>query len=161
MPCNERIEAVRRQAFRSKGDPDRRLNAQMKRQTISASARVALSTTLIKNVNLSGAIDSPNSLDERAWMFESAGMITQPYHIYIERTEAAKNMARYYAMEISKTLFGDTCLTRSWGRIGGRGQSKMHHFKCENEAVDLFLDLMRQKRKRGYRPKVLLHKSLE
>ncbi|MCY0097008.1 WGR domain-containing protein [Hoeflea ulvae] len=88
-------------------------------------------------------------------MSESAGMITQPYHIYVERSEAAKNMARYYAMEISKTLFGETCLTRRWGRIGQRGQSKMHHFECENEAVDLFLDLMRQKRKRGYRPRVL------
>jgi len=80
-------------------------------------------------------------------------MIEQPYHIYIERTEASKNMARYYAMEISGTLFGEACLTRTWGRIGRRGQSKMEHFESEHEAVDLFLDLVRQKRKRGYRPK--------
>ncbi|WP_339765561.1 WGR domain-containing protein [uncultured Hoeflea sp.] len=80
-------------------------------------------------------------------------MIVQPYRIYIERTEASSNMARYYAMEISATLFGDACLTRSWGRIGRRGQSKMHHFENENDAVDLFLDLMRRKRKRGYRPR--------
>lgn len=80
-------------------------------------------------------------------------MITQPYHIYIERTEPAKNMARYYTMEISGTLFGEACLTRTWGRIGRRGQSKMEHFGSEHEAVKLFLDLMRQKRKRGYRPK--------
>ena len=80
-------------------------------------------------------------------------MIAQPYHIYIERTEPAKNMARYYAMQISGTLFGEACLTRTWGRIGRRGQSKMEHFESEDEAVDLFLDLMRQKRKRGYRPK--------
>jgi predicted DNA-binding WGR domain protein len=87
-------------------------------------------------------------------MFDSAGMIVQPYHVYIERTEASKNMARYYAMEISATLFGHACLTRTWGRIGVRGQSKMHHFENENEAVDLFLALMRQKRKRGYRPRL-------
>jgi predicted DNA-binding WGR domain protein len=80
-------------------------------------------------------------------------MIAQPYHIYIERTEPAKKMARYYAMEISGTLFGEACLTRTWGRIGRRGQSKMEHFESEHEAVDLFLDLMRQKRNRGYRPK--------
>ncbi|MBU0835183.1 MAG: WGR domain-containing protein [Alphaproteobacteria bacterium] len=79
-------------------------------------------------------------------------MIAQPYHLYIERTDASKNMARYYAMEISTTLFGETCLTRSWGRIGKRGQCISHHFEQEEEAVDLFLDLLRQKRARGYRP---------
>lgn len=86
-------------------------------------------------------------------MFDSAGMIAQPYHIYVERTEASKNMARYYAMEISGTLFGEACLTRTWGRIGARGQSKMHLFENESDAVDLFLELMRRKRKRGYRPR--------
>ncbi|CUX54981.1 Uncharacterized conserved protein, WGR domain [Agrobacterium fabrum str. J-07] len=79
-------------------------------------------------------------------------MITQPYRLYVERTDCKKNMARYYAMEITTTLFGDACLTRSWGRIGKRGQSKMHHFEHEEEAVDLFLTLTRQKRSRGYRP---------
>lgn len=80
-------------------------------------------------------------------------MIAQPYHIYIERTEPAKNMARFYAMQISRTLFGEACLTRTWGRIGRRGQSKMHYFESEHEAVDQFLDLTRQKRNRGYRPR--------
>lgn len=79
-------------------------------------------------------------------------MIAQPYHLYIERTDVSKNMARYYTMEISTTLFGEICLTRSWGRIGKRGQSKVHHFSREQEAVALFLVLMRRKRARGYRP---------
>lgn len=79
-------------------------------------------------------------------------MIKQPYHLYIERAGASKNMARYYAMEISATLFGEVCLTRFWGRIGKRGQSKSHHFSQEKEAVELFLYLTRRKRARGYRP---------
>ncbi|MCW5711587.1 WGR domain-containing protein [Shinella sp.] len=79
-------------------------------------------------------------------------MITQPYHIYVERTETSKNMARYYAMAIEQTLFGDACLTRRWGRIGTTGQQMIHHFQREEEAVSLFLDLLRQKRTRGYRP---------
>jgi predicted DNA-binding WGR domain protein len=80
-------------------------------------------------------------------------MIRQPYHIYTERTEPSKNMARYYALEISETLFGEPCLTRRWGRIGASGQSLVHHFEKESDAVRLFLDLMRQKKARGYRPK--------
>jgi predicted DNA-binding WGR domain protein len=80
-------------------------------------------------------------------------MIRQPYCILIERINPAKNMARYYAMDISETLFGEACLVRRWGRIGTAGQSVTHHFENEVEAVNLFLKLIRQKRARGYRPR--------
>jgi len=79
-------------------------------------------------------------------------MISQPYQLYVERTDPPKNMARYYAMSIEPTLFGDACLTRRWGRIGTTGQQMSHHFEKEEEAVTLFLKLLRQKRARGYRP---------
>lgn len=78
-------------------------------------------------------------------------MITQPYQLYVERTDRAKNMARFYAMSIDANLFGELCLTRRWGRIGAKGQTLIHHFEREQDAVTLFLDLTRQKRARGYR----------
>jgi predicted DNA-binding WGR domain protein len=77
-------------------------------------------------------------------------MITQPYQLYIEKTDKARNMARFYAISIEPNLFGEASLTRRWGRIGTRGQMMIHHFKVEQDAVSLFLDLLRQKRKRGY-----------
>ena len=79
-------------------------------------------------------------------------MIAQPYQLYVERIDASKNMARFYAMSIAPTLFGETCLTRRWGRIGTQGQTRQHCFAREEEAVRLFLELLLQKRKRGYRP---------
>lgn len=79
-------------------------------------------------------------------------MIAQPYQLYVERRDPARNMARYYVLSIEPTLFGDVCLTRRWGRIGTRGQAKHHSFEREDEAVRLFLELLRGKRKRGYRP---------
>ena len=79
-------------------------------------------------------------------------MIAQPYQLYVERIDASKNMARFYAMSIEATLFGDVCLTRRWGRIGARGQAMQHHFIKEEEAVQLFLELLRSKRVRGYGP---------
>ncbi|MEP9369960.1 WGR domain-containing protein [Xanthobacter sp. VNH20] len=79
-------------------------------------------------------------------------MIVQRYQLYFERVDPGQNMARYYALSIEATLFGDVCLVRRWGRIGGRGQSKQHSFAKEADAVRLFLDLLRQKRQRGYRP---------
>ncbi|MGO7014944.1 WGR domain-containing protein, partial [Rhizobium johnstonii] len=45
-------------------------------------------------------------------------MSTQPYHLYIERIDPSKNMARFYALSIEPNLFGGTSLVRSWGRIG-------------------------------------------
>ena len=80
-------------------------------------------------------------------------MLSQPYQLYVERTDARRNMARFYAMSIEETLFGQTCLIRRWGRIGAHGQIVQHSFEREDEAVRLFLDLLRQKRKKGYRPK--------
>ena len=61
-------------------------------------------------------------------------------------------MARFYALSIEGTLFGQVCLVRRWGRIGTRGRSKQHSFDDEGEAVGLFLQLLRTKRMRGYRP---------
>ncbi|MCO5154001.1 MULTISPECIES: WGR domain-containing protein [unclassified Shinella] len=80
-------------------------------------------------------------------------MIAQPYQLYVERIDPSMNMARFYAMMIEPTLFGEICLTRRWGRIGAQGQTMKHSFACEEEAVGLFLELLREKRGRGYHPK--------
>jgi len=95
-------------------------------------------------------------LDQEATPRESRAMITQPYRLYVERHDPSQNMARFYAMAIEPTLFGDVCLTRRWGRIGAVGQSKRHSFSGEAEAVQLFLELLRQKRGRGYRPRRMI-----
>lgn len=81
-------------------------------------------------------------------------MIAQPYHLNIEITDFKRNMARFYQLSIEPTLFGDVSLTRSWGRIGRRGQQRVHLFNSEKEAVALLLTLLAQKRSRGYRPNV-------
>jgi predicted DNA-binding WGR domain protein len=85
-------------------------------------------------------------------------VIAQPYQLYVERTDRTENMSSFYAMSIELTLFGDTCLTRRWGRIGARGQTLIHHVEGEEDAVRLFLNLTRQKRSRGYR--ALYHGNL-
>lgn len=86
-------------------------------------------------------------------------MLSQPYQLYIERTDATKNMARFYALTIEPTLFGTPCLTRRWGRIGTSGETMVHHFDREEDAVRMFLDLLRTKRARGYRPNAGVHRN--
>jgi predicted DNA-binding WGR domain protein len=89
-------------------------------------------------------------LDEQSAHWQADAMIAQPYQLYVERKDVARNMARYYRLSIEPNLFGEICLVRQWGRIGAKGQSKIHRFETESDAVDLFLDLLQQKRKRGY-----------
>lgn len=95
--------------------------------------------------------DSKLSLDAHGPKRDSAVMIAQPYQLYVERSDRTKNMSRFYAMSIEPNLFGEACLIRRWGRIGAKGQTKIHLFEREQDAVILFLDLIRQKRNRGYR----------
>ena len=77
-------------------------------------------------------------------------MLKQPYHLYTERIDLGRNMARFYTLTIELTLFGTPCLVRRWGRIGTDGQAKVHHFDREEDAVAMFLGLLRMRRSHGY-----------
>lgn len=107
----------------------------------------------ITRMNRSRSGDSNLSLDATARLRDSDGMVAQRYRLYIERRDPGQNMARFYALSIEETLFGQTCLIRRWGRIGTRGRTVQHSFDDEVEAVGLFLELLRSKKKRGYRPR--------
>nr|WP_245362222.1 WGR domain-containing protein [Rhizobium sp. NXC14] len=110
-------------------------------------------------MNRCGSTDSQVSLDAKAGISDSSVMLAQPYQLYIERTDATKNMARFYVLAIEPTLFGTPCLTRRWGRIGTTGQAMVHHFDKEEDAVSMFLDLLRTKRARGYRPNTRIRRE--
>lgn len=96
-------------------------------------------------------IDSELSLDRLNEFSNFRSMNTQQYQFYVERTDPDKNMARYYAMHISYSLFGEPYLTRQWGRIGTTGQVKLRHFEHEADAVRMFQTVAQNKQKRGYR----------
>ena len=74
------------------------------------------------------------------------------YHLHVQRIDASKNMARYYRLTIEPTLFGTVALVRNWGRIGTRGQEMINILDTEKQAVTLFLDILKEKRRKGYRP---------
>ncbi len=74
------------------------------------------------------------------------------YQFYCQKIDANRNMARYYMLAIQPTLFGETAVVRAWGRIGKAGGEMTEVFSAEKDAVSRFLELVLQKRKRGYRP---------
>ncbi|KQR69939.1 WGR domain-containing protein [Rhizobium sp. Leaf341] len=77
-------------------------------------------------------------------------MTLSRYHLHLERCDPARNMARFYALSLEPSLFGDVVLVRRWGRIGAVGRSRLDVFPDEQAAVCAMMDLLRQKRARGY-----------
>ena len=72
--------------------------------------------------------------------------------IHLLRQDAARNMARYYHLELRPDLFGGVVLNRRWGRIGANGQSKLEWFADPAAAQEASAALLARKTKRGYTP---------
>ena len=46
-------------------------------------------------------------------------------YLVVDRHYSSCNMARYDVLSIERSLFGETPLTREWGRIGWPGQRRI------------------------------------
>jgi len=71
--------------------------------------------------------------------------------IHLHRIDSARNMARFYRMSSTPSLFGDICLVREWGRIGRPGRVRIDLYETGEEAIAAREALSRVKRQRGYR----------
>jgi predicted DNA-binding WGR domain protein len=72
--------------------------------------------------------------------------------LYLFRRDPARNMARFYGLDVQPTLFGDMALLRHWGRIGHPGQSRMTTYADAGAAEAARARRAGQKRRRGYAP---------
>src|SRR5918998_2221488 len=70
--------------------------------------------------------------------------------VTLRRIEPAKNMARFYALEVGRDLFGRLVLVRRWGRIGTAGKIRLDEHKGEGEALTALQKLHAAKKRRGY-----------
>jgi predicted DNA-binding WGR domain protein len=71
--------------------------------------------------------------------------------VALRRIDTGKNMARFYAVAIEPTLFGDWAVVRRWGRIGSHGQSMETWFSDPSPALACADRHEAAKRRRGYR----------
>jgi predicted DNA-binding WGR domain protein len=55
--------------------------------------------------------------------------------ITLFRTDPARNMLRYYRLDVQRDLFGAGGLMREWGRIGRSGQISTMPYADEPEAA--------------------------
>ncbi len=70
--------------------------------------------------------------------------------VILYRPDQARNMARFYRLDIQTDLFGAACVVREWGHIGRTGRVHSDPYPTEVEA-QIALQRQRQtKERRGY-----------
>lgn len=69
---------------------------------------------------------------------------------YLTRTDAERNMRRFYRLDVQPTLVGKFALFREWGRIGRAGQVKSTPYPTPADAIDAFRKQQQCKVRRGY-----------
>lgn len=77
--------------------------------------------------------------------------MTDPYPLYLERHDPARNMARFYVFELQTDLLGDVIAIRRWGRIGSIGRQITVPCPTADVAITVLAQLEAAKRRRGYR----------
>lgn len=70
--------------------------------------------------------------------------------LHLIRIDRTRNMARFYAISVEPTLFGDWAVVQRWGRIGTFGRMKTTHFAAYTEAMAAKRATEQAKRRRGY-----------
>ena len=71
--------------------------------------------------------------------------------IYLERREPARNIQRFYAITVTRTLLDQWAVVWEWGRIGQAGTVRETGFETEGTARAAGEQWRQRKIKRGYR----------
>ena len=70
--------------------------------------------------------------------------------IMLHRTNPARNMRRFYRLDVQPDLLGEWCVVREWGRIGQGGQMRVVPYPTMTEAQATLDRQRRTKERRGY-----------
>lgn len=76
--------------------------------------------------------------------------MTTALPVYLERIDASRRMARFYAIRVERTLFGDWAVIYRWGRIGARGRRQEECMATRKDATRAAARKLRGKEQRGY-----------
>ena len=91
------------------------------------------------------------SLDQAARSWKAQVMTESlPAPLRLTRSDPELNMARFYAIAIEPTLFGDVALVRTWGRIGTRGRTMFETCISVDDAMMSAERIIRAKARRWY-----------
>ena len=72
--------------------------------------------------------------------------------VHLRRVDPARNMCRFYRLDVQPDLFGGVLLVKEWGRIGAQGRIVAERYDNEVPALDALQRHAERKRRRGYMP---------
>ena len=70
--------------------------------------------------------------------------------VHLRRIDPARNMHRFYRLDVQPDLFGGVLLVREWGRIGAHGRMVAEPYDSEALAAAALQRQAERKRRRGY-----------
>lgn len=70
--------------------------------------------------------------------------------VHLIRIDPARNMRRFYALDVQPDLFGGFAVVKVWGRIGARGRMMDELHPTEADAITAMQRQAERKRRRGY-----------
>jgi predicted DNA-binding WGR domain protein len=70
--------------------------------------------------------------------------------VELRRIDPAKNMHRFYRLDIQLDLFGGFLLMKQWGRIGAQGRMMAERYDSEAPALAALHLQAAKKQRRGY-----------
>jgi predicted DNA-binding WGR domain protein len=73
------------------------------------------------------------------------------FGVTLRRVDPAKNMARFYALDVQADLFGAIMLMRQWGRISTGGRIAGEPYASVALGCSALRRQAERKRRRGYR----------
>ncbi|MGB8899941.1 MAG: WGR domain-containing protein [Methylocella sp.] len=62
--------------------------------------------------------------------------------VYLRRVDPARNMHRFYCLDVQPDLFGGGLLAKEWGRLGAHGRMVAEPYDSEALAAVAFSDIV-------------------
>jgi predicted DNA-binding WGR domain protein len=69
---------------------------------------------------------------------------------YLTRTDPARNMNRFYIVQVMPNLFGEWAVLREWGRRGSPGTLRLESYRRHEEAQAVHAGRIKRHLQRGY-----------
>lgn len=71
-------------------------------------------------------------------------------HIYLEKVDPETNCFRYFEIRVEPDLFAPAALVTHWGRIGGRGRTRIRGSGPRAECETMGQKILKLRRRHGY-----------
>jgi predicted DNA-binding WGR domain protein len=69
---------------------------------------------------------------------------------YLTRTDPARNMYRFYIVQVMPNQFGHWTVLREWGRRGSPGTLRLESYRAREEAQSAEQRTIKRRLQRGY-----------